>query len=69
MLASAAPQLTVAREHAALGEYEDAAVYYDGVLTTLERCARRDRRGGHGEILALTNPPPQSGVKQNVPLG
>ena len=39
-LAACAEQLTVAREHAVLGEYDAALAYFEGVLQLLERCAR-----------------------------
>lgn len=36
-LCSVSSQLTVAREHAILGEYSSAKVYYAGVLSQIDR--------------------------------
>ena len=36
-LAAALPQLTTAREHALLGEYPSAMVYYEGVLAQITK--------------------------------
>ena len=36
-LSAVTTQLTVAREHALLGEYTSAEVYYEGVFLQLER--------------------------------
>ena len=36
-LSSVSAQLTVAREHALLGEYSSAMVYYAGLLSQIDR--------------------------------
>ena len=38
-LSSVSNQLTVAREHALLGDYSSATVYYAGLLSQIDRCA------------------------------
>ena len=37
MLGALATQLTIAREHALLGDYSSSQVYFDGVLSQISR--------------------------------
>ena len=42
-LSAVIDQLTLAREHALLGSYDAALIYFEGVLVQLDKCVYRGK--------------------------